>query len=527
VQEFEAVANLYGVGDGLEWMNVSNCDWNDSVTNNDKSNNKNRTSFEPIRVVKLPSDEAAEKIVKRTSLVKFIAHLWGYGTNDEELRKSVFEGRDEHFLSESMTYKLTCSDFGRTKSNSAEEIRKRLENLVPDAFQPKAKVDLMNPKVEFLSCEVSSNEQIDLGFIGVKKYFGRVVAKDQSRARLNLLDLKKRRYLGPTSMDAHMSLIMCNMVNADEKRYGMILDPFCGTGSVLLTAAELGCLTCGFEIDPRVLEFGKICKKTGEKIDVLTNFEDYGFQKPVFLIRGDVHKSPLLKGRIHQIEGMFQGIVADPPYGVRERGRKSQFGGRQKKTEEDMKNHFDKLQEGKFATSEHIPSTVNYPLSEIMDDLIDLSAKTLPVGGRMCFFLPADVHQANPETDFPSHPCFKVVAHSLQNFSTAWGRRLVTYEKTKPFDIEEHLETISQRELARNLDTKNGVKDLTERVREFVFEDERSAVRKEFKRDNVQKFKLERESGIVVDREKVIERRERAKALRVKDIALRNRGKRT
>ena len=73
MQEFEAVANLYGVGDGLEWMNVSNCDWNDSVTNNDKSNNKNRTSFEPIRVVKLPSDEAAEKIVKRTSLVKFIA----------------------------------------------------------------------------------------------------------------------------------------------------------------------------------------------------------------------------------------------------------------------------------------------------------------------------------------------------------------------------------------------------------------------------------------------------------------------
>ena len=39
----------------------------------------------------------------------------------------------------------------------------------------------------------------------------------------------------------------------------------------------------------------KWTRKRGKKLDVITNFKDYGFNKPLFLIRGDVHKSPLLK----------------------------------------------------------------------------------------------------------------------------------------------------------------------------------------------------------------------------------------
>jgi len=434
---------------------------------------------------------------------------------------------------------------------------RRLSNLVPDAFEPRAKVSLDQPRVEFLSIEVKSTAQIDLGFPGVRMYFGRVVGRDQSRKHLNLLDLKKRRYLGPTSMEANMSLIMCNMVKAEKSRGAPILDPFCGTGSVLLAAAELGCFTCGFEIDPRVLEFGKVDAKTEEKLDVITNFKDYGFNKPIFLIRGDVHKSPLLKviddeiesryrssdssgvgggtlgelelkkieKRIKHMEGTFQGIVADPPYGIRERGRKSQFGGKRGKTEQDMMNAQKNIGE-RF--DNHIPSTVNYPLSEIMDDLMDLSAKTLPVGGRMCFFLPADVHQKNPETDFPSHPCLRVVAHSLQCFSPTWGRRLVTYEKVEPFDIHKHLDNIRTRTYQRKvLEQDANYQDLTERVKKFVFADEQSNARKKIQRETIRQACKEHLEGVTLDRETVLERRERAKALKEKDKSLRNRGKKT
>ena len=472
-------------------------------------------------------------------------HLWGYGTNDEELKTSVRKGKDEAWLNQSMTYKLTCCDFGATRSNEKSEVMRRLSNLVPGAFEPRSKVSLDQPRVEFLSMEVKSTVQIDLGFQGVRMFFGRVVGKDKSRKHLNLLDLKKRRYLGPTSMEANMSLIMCNMIKAERERGGPVLDPFCGTGSVLLAAAELGCFTCGFEIDPRVLEFGKVDAKTGQKLDVITNFKDYGFNKPIFLIRGDVHKSPLLKvvedevesrcrisgssdggekfapldlekieKRIKQMEGAFQGIVADPPYGIRERGRKSQFGGKRGKTEQDMINIGERF-------DNHIPSTVNYPLSEIMDDLMDLSAKTLPVGGRTCFFLPADVQQTNPETDFPSHPCLRVVAHSLQNFSPTWGRRLVTYEKIEPFDIHKHLENVRTREhLRRVLEQDVNYLDLTERVKKFVFADEKSNERKKIQRDIIRRACKEHREGVTLDRETILERRERAKSLKEKDKGL-------
>lgn len=540
----------------MKWVSIQStfgCRSGDDDAHSSRCENEEEEStFNPIRLVYLPSDVVAEKIASRTSLVKYIVHLWGYGTNDEELKTSVRKGKDEAWLDQSMTYKLTCCDFGATRSNEKSEVMRRLSNLVPGAFEPRSKVSLDQPRVEFLSMEVKSTVQIDLGFQGVRMFFGRVVGKDKSRKHLNLLDLKKRRYLGPTSMEAHMSLIMCNMIKAERERGGPVLDPFCGTGSVLLAAAELGCFTCGFEIDPRVLEFGKVDAKTGQKLDVITNFKDYGFNKPIFLIRGDVHKSPLLKvvedevesrcrisgssgggekfapldlekieKRIKQMEGAFQGIVADPPYGIRERGRKSQFGGKRGKTEQDMINIGERF-------DNHIPSTVNYPLSEIMDDLMDLSAKTLPVGGRTCFFLPADVQQTNPETDFPSHPCLRVVAHSLQNFSPTWGRRLVTYEKIEPFDIHKHLENVRTREhLRRVLEQDVNYVDLTARVKKFVFADEKSNERKKIQRDIIRRACKEHREGVTLDRETILERRERAKSLKEKDQGLKNRGKKT
>ena len=556
-QEFEAIANLYGCPLPLKWVPA----WSDTDARKDKKEGEEEeevvvveSKFNPVRLVYLPSDAVAEQIASRTSLVKYIVHLWGHGINDESLRLSVKEGKDASWLEDSMTYKLTCCDFGVAKSNGRSEVTRRLSNLVPGAFEPKAKVSLDAPSVEFLSVEVKSTSQIDLGFEGVRMYFGRIVGKDQSRKHLNLLDLKKRKYLGPTSMEANMSLIMCNMVKAERGKGAPILDPFCGTGSVLLAAAELGCFTCGFEIDPRVLEFGKVDAKTGKKLDVITNFKDYGFNKPLFIIRGDVHKSPLLKVvddevesryrnsnsgsgrsdkldldkielRIKQMEGAFQGIVADPPYGIRERGRKSQFGGKRGKSEQDMINAEKDIDEG---FDKHIPSTVNYPLSEIMDDLMDLSAKTLPVGGRMCFFLPAEVQQKSPETDFPSHPCLKVVAHSLQNFSPTWGRRLVTYEKVENFDICKHLENLRARTERRKFDEQDAnYLDLSERVKRIIFADEESNTRKKIQRDVIRRACKEHLEGVKLDRETVLQRRERAKALKKKDESLRNRGKKT
>ena len=146
-------------------------------------------------------------------------------------------------------------------------------------------------------------------------------------------------------MDVEMGLIMCNMIQA--RPGGVVWDPFCGTGSLLINAAHFGAFTMGSDIDIRVIKWGKKDGKTGENVDVVsffsisvrairltacfvrsqwTNFTDYGLEPPVGLLRMDLHKHSWTN--MKHVEGMLQGVVGDPPYGVRAGGRKS--GGRKR-----------------------------------------------------------------------------------------------------------------------------------------------------------------------------------------------------
>ena len=83
---------------------------------------------------------------------------------------------------------------------------------------------------------------------------------------------------------------------------GIVYDPFCGTGSILVAAAHFGAMTMGSDIDIRVIRHGKTDKKTGDKVDVWTNFKDYKMPAPVGLFRFDLHMPPLRKN----LEGVLQ-----------------------------------------------------------------------------------------------------------------------------------------------------------------------------------------------------------------------------
>lgn len=54
----------------------------------------------------------------------------------------------------------------------------------------------------------------------------------------DLVDLKKRLYLGPTSLDPSLALIMANM--GGVKRGHLAFDPFAGTASILVALAHFG-----------------------------------------------------------------------------------------------------------------------------------------------------------------------------------------------------------------------------------------------------------------------------------------------
>ena len=94
-----------------------------------------------------------------------------------------------------------------------------------------------------------------------------------------------------------------------------IYDPFVGTGSLLIPPSFHGCYAYGSDIDIRVLKgygvgYTKKKKKKDEKLDIFTNFAEYGLKKPNIL-RCDINNP------VFRFNEVFDAIICDPPYGHR------------------------------------------------------------------------------------------------------------------------------------------------------------------------------------------------------------------
>jgi tRNA (guanine10-N2)-methyltransferase len=118
---------------------------------------------------------------------------------------------------------------------------------------------------------------------------------------------------------------MCNQANLQEGAF--VLDPFVGTGSLLIAPASLGAFVFGYDLDMRVLNgysVGRINKNSTfysphknleaftPKIDL--NFEQYGLLKPN-IMRMDCTKC------FFAPHALFDAIITDPPYGIRAMSR--------------------------------------------------------------------------------------------------------------------------------------------------------------------------------------------------------------
>ncbi len=103
--------------------------------------------------------------------------------------------------------------------------------------------------------------------------------------------LSKRIYLGPTSTDNDLAHMMCNQANIFEG--ATVVDPFVGTGGMLIPPASQGAFVFGCDLDMRVIcgySVGRINKKSPfydpqKKLEIFTpkinlNFEQYKLPTP-------------------------------------------------------------------------------------------------------------------------------------------------------------------------------------------------------------------------------------------------------
>ena len=251
--------------------------------------------------MKLSSEDAAIRLVRRSILAKAIYEVWGNGSTFEDLHDNV-RGVSQHLwpLYNSSSFKFTVDSFQGSRSTT--EQRKLIEGFRFLGFE--GQIKMKGAEQEFC---ISEEWQFDAAALGVhvpqSVHLGRYLG-GSDREVIGKYDLKKRRYICTTSMDAELALITANISLAAPGR--LFYDPFVGSGSFPVACAHFGALAFGSDIDGRSIR-GK------GKTNLLANFVQYNLIDnfgDTFV--ADLTNTPLRAARI------FDGIVCDPPYGVRE-----------------------------------------------------------------------------------------------------------------------------------------------------------------------------------------------------------------
>ncbi|XP_075453376.1 tRNA (guanine(10)-N(2))-methyltransferase TRMT11 isoform X3 [Ascaphus truei] len=366
----------------------------------------------------------ARELMKRTVCAKSIFELWGFGKSTEELLQSLQSHSLEKmvpYLQPNSTYKINIHTFNKTLTQ--KEKIKRIDDL---EFLPfKGKVNLQNAQHIFYILEDYGPDPNNPPEAPLQIYFGRWIA-DGQRELINSYSVKKRHFIGNTSMDAGLSFIMAN--HARVKPNDVVFDPFVGTGGLLVSCAHFGAYVCGTEIDYNTVHgLGKASRKNqkwrGPDENIRANLRQYGLEKYYLdVLVSDASKPIWRKG------ALFDAIITDPPYGIRESTKKT---GTQK----------DIIKTEPFPES-HVPVQLNYHLSDIFSDLLNFAAKFLVTGGRLVYWLPVYTPDYTEEV-VPRHPCLKLISNCEQMLSSHTSRRLITMEKVKEFEDKDqyaHLE---------------------------------------------------------------------------------------
>jgi tRNA (guanine10-N2)-dimethyltransferase len=158
-------------------------------------------------------------------------------------------------------------------------LERTLGALIVDK-NPTAKVSLKEPDKTFIGILTE-----DRFIFGVK--LAEIEAKPFVERRP-----RKKPFFHPSSMQAKLARCMTNLAKAKEGE--TVLDPFCGTGTMLIEAGLIGCETVGLDIQRRMAR------------GTLRNTA-YFRVKPEGIILADAKTPPLTK---------VDCVVTDPPYGI-------------------------------------------------------------------------------------------------------------------------------------------------------------------------------------------------------------------
>ncbi|KAK5619121.1 tRNA methyltransferase 11 [Crenichthys baileyi] len=366
------------------------------------------------------SEEDVCTVMARSVCAKSAFELWGHGQTHSELRTSLLNYPQEKmspYMQKGSSYRINVDTFNKTLS--FEERIKKIDAM--DYLPFEGTVSLKDPQHIFCLLE---DYGMDPNIVPEQPnyiYFCRWIA-DGQRELIRSYSVKNRHFIGNTSMDAGLSFIMAN--HAKVKENDLVFDPFVGTGSLLVSCSHFGAYVCGTDIDYNTIHGkGRSSRKNqkwrGPDENIRANLRQYKTENMYVDVMVSDASKPVWRNA-----ALFDAIITDPPYGIRESTRRT--GSHKDKT---------KSPDGLYAES-HVPVSQAYHLSDIFTDLLNFSAHHLVLGGRLVYWLPV-YRPEYCEEMVPLHPCLQLISNCEQTLSSHTCRRLITMEKIKePEDLD-------------------------------------------------------------------------------------------
>ena len=310
--EFLSVCELYG---------VKNVKYNHDTFSYDI----NKEPYLEISFDDIENPEICQKLIDRAALLKSIIKVYGEGDTLDEVLLDIDKNSKDEIKLEQESLQTFRFDIDFRGLSEKRKVQVDMINKF-DKFPMKGKVDIQNAERIFIIFRNVIENQKNKTVESTKYFFGRqIAAKDDKKMRFHTkYDLIHRKYIGPTSTDHLLSFLMTNFAQVKEGQ--MVIDPFVGTGSLLIPPSVYKAICFGCDLDVRVLRgysVGYTRKseedKTPEKMkgDIFSNFDDYNLERPQ-IIRQDINKSGFRKKNF-----LFDAIICDPPYGWRAGVRKT------------------------------------------------------------------------------------------------------------------------------------------------------------------------------------------------------------
>ncbi|KAK0672506.1 putative tRNA guanosine-2'-O-methyltransferase TRM11 [Cercophora samala] len=366
----------------------------------------------------------ARKLIRRSILAMSIHELWGHGPDLASVHTAVQTSTPAlwpQYLECSFKFTLDSYQGSRSSDQKIALINSfsYLGFLGP--------IKMRSPDQEFTLHELWPFNSTPLGIPEPSHlYFTRYLGSSLRDHLPKKLDLKKRRYISTTSMDAELALITANIALAAPGK--LFYDPFCGTGSFPIAVAEFGAVALGSDID------GRSIRGDEKKRTLKGNFEQYGLLGRLGgTFTADLTNSPIRKTALGTpgdgVRGrVFDGIVCDPPYGVREGLMVLGVRDPEKTPWVERKGR------EMYKQADFIPPRKPYGFLAMLDDILQFAAQTLVDNGRVAFWMPT-ANDEEQEMPVPSHPYLETLSVSTQVFNK-WSRRLICYRRIPDKDVD-------------------------------------------------------------------------------------------